>query len=66
MLAPENLSELLEEIDATALLESRAQRAPDWQAEAEAWERLTEVCWRRRVFDPDGDIGLTHPVTSQS
>ena len=22
-------------------------------------------CWRRRVFDPDADTGLPHPVTAQ-
>ncbi|MDM0078489.1 GAF domain-containing sensor histidine kinase [Variovorax sp. J2P1-59] len=43
MLTPENLSGLLREIDATALLPSRPRRTPDWRAEAEAWERLTDV-----------------------
>ena len=43
MLAPEHFSGLLREIDATALLTSRPRRSPDWQAEAQAWEHLTDV-----------------------
>ncbi|MBS0343670.1 MAG: hypothetical protein JSS56_24455, partial [Proteobacteria bacterium] len=43
MLSPDVQSRLLGDIDATALLESRPARIPNWRAESQALERLIDV-----------------------
>ena len=43
MRIPDDMPALMQQIDATALLDSRPRRPVNWQAEAEAWEKLTNA-----------------------
>jgi hypothetical protein len=59
---PPNYGFLQREI--TQEIEDHLKYADEWQPESGDQPDTPLNCWRRRVFDPNADIGLTHPVTA--